>query len=81
MDLLQGFNYFIFSENMREVSIHLLCNSSRDYTCNLTNIGGRGGSVDVLEVGDCCSCYAIFVFTPFTFIIPKAQGCVLLTSI
>ena len=68
---MQGFNYFIFSENAGKVSIHLLCNLSRDYTCNLIDIGGRGGSVDVLQVGDCCSYYAVFVFTPFTLIIPK----------
>ena len=71
--LLKCFSDFVSCENLGELNIHLLRDTSRNCINNLINTHGEGGGVYILEIGYYSGCNAFLVVTLFAIIIPQLQ--------
>ena len=68
--LLKCFGDFVSCENLGELSVHLLHDTSRNCISDLINTRGEGGGVYILKKGYCSGSNAFLALAQFAIIIP-----------
>ena len=71
VELLKCIGDFVSCENLGKLSIHILRNTPRHCTSDLTNTTWGGSGVNLLKVRNCSGNNVVLTLTPDTTIIPQ----------